>query len=204
MPTPTPLRCRQTRCCQPRWAGPHRDALNRKVLQDVAAQSDAPQRRHIDCNAAQGTRRTSQHVTAMRSGARTYCTQRCGAQYRSRMQYAAPSCSVVGSAVLVSIAPQRPGVRPIAGKCSKKGRDTPQYVASDSAVMPNYCLLRNDSDALHRMYSTASEGSGARIDSRGSGDSAAFAARPGSGGSTATAARTSSGGSTATATRHRS
>jgi hypothetical protein len=204
VPTPTPLRCRQTRCCQPLWTGPHCDAIDRKVLQDVAAHSGAPQRRHIDCDAVQVTRRTCLHVTAVRSDAGMYYAQCCCARYRCPTQYSVPSYSAIGSAVLVSVAPHPPAVQPLAGKSSKKKRDTPQYVACDRSAMPNYYLLRNASDALHRMYSTASAESGARTDSRGSGESAALAARPGSGGSTATAARTSSGGSAATATRHRS
>lgn len=204
MPTPTRLRCSQTRCWSPLSTALLCDAMTRNVLHAGVVQSGATHGIYITCDAAQAVHRSDLQPTAKRSTARNCWTGLCGATDRYRMQYVAPTCEAVESMVLTSAAPLSPAARPIAGTCSKKKCDTPQYVALGRFVMPNYDLLRNDSDALHRMYSSASTQSGARTDSRGSSASAALAATPGSGGGTATAARTSSGGSAATATRHRS
>jgi hypothetical protein len=202
VPTPTPLRCSQTRCWSPQWTAPLCGAMIRKVLHAGIAQCAATHRTYITCDAAQAVHRTDLQLTARRSTARTCGAGQHGAADRYQMQYVAPSRDAVGSDAVTSAAQRSAAMHPIAGVCSKKKCDTPQYVALNRSAVPNYDLLRNDSDALHRMYSNASTESGARTESRGSGRSAALAAIPGSGGSTATTARTSSGGSTATATRH--
>ena len=204
MPTPTASRSSQTRCWQLLWAALRYDAMARKVLHTVAAQRGATQRRHMRCAAVHVMHRFNQHLTAMRLAAGNCYVERCGGIHRCRAQYGASAYAAVESTVLASNTPRPTAMHPIAVKCNKKKYDTPQYVALDRYSMPNYDLLRNESDALHRMYSTASKGSGARSDGSGSSGSAALTATPGSGGSTATAARTSSGGSAATAARHRS
>lgn len=204
MPAPTPLRCSQTRCWSPLSPTPRYAAMDRKVLLADAAQRGTPHRRSYACGAVQVIRRSALHKPAMQVAENNYSAKRCRVMQRGRPQYAAMTCGAAVCTALTSGAPQSAAVHPIAGGCGKKNCDTPQYVAVNHVAMSNYNLLRNNSDALHRMYSTASTQSGARTDSRGSGGSAALAATHGSGGSTATAARTGSGGSTATATRHRS